>query len=60
MEIAPIIERFTRKMPGKRFSPVLDDATLAAVYVEIDDGTGLAKRIAPVRIGGALTPALPT
>lgn len=58
MEIAPVIERFTRKMPGKRFSPVLDDATLAAVYVETDDGTGLAERIAPVRIGGVLTPAM--
>lgn len=59
MDIDPIIERFTRKMPGKRFTPVLEDATLAAVYVETDDGSGLAVRVAPVRIGGMLTPAMP-
>ena len=59
MEIAPVIERFTKKMPGKRFAPVLDDGTLAALYVETDDGTGLATRVAPVRIGGILAPAMP-
>jgi len=57
MEIAPIIERFTRKMRGERFSPVLEDATLAAIYVETDDKTGLAKTVAPIRIGGVLQPA---
>ena len=59
MEIAPVIERFTKKMPGKRFAPVLDDGTLAALYVETDDGTGLSTRVAPVRIGGILAPAMP-
>jgi len=59
MDIDPIIERFTRKMPGKRFTPVLEDGTLAAVYVETDDASGLATRVAPVRIGGVLTPAMP-
>ena len=59
MEIAPIIERFTRKMPGKRFTPVLDEGTLAAIFVETDDATGLVRRVAPVRIGGVLTPAMP-
>ena len=46
-------------MPGKRFAPVLDAGTLAALYVETDDGTGLATRVAPVRIGGILAPAMP-
>ena len=59
MEIAPIVERFTRKMRGERFTPVLDDATLAAIYVETDDATGLAKSVSPVRIGGVLEDVMP-
>ena len=34
-------------------------ATLSGVAVETDDATGLALRIAPVRIGGRLEPTLP-
>jgi 2',3'-cyclic-nucleotide 2'-phosphodiesterase len=34
-------------------------ATLSGVAVENDDATGLALKIAPVRIGGRLEPALP-
>ena len=34
-------------------------ATLSGVAVETDDATGLALRIAPVRIGGRLEPAVP-
>jgi 2',3'-cyclic-nucleotide 2'-phosphodiesterase len=34
-------------------------ATLSGVAVETDDETGLALRIAPVRVGGRLEPALP-
>ncbi len=59
MEIAPIVERFTRKMRGERFTPVLDDATLVAVYVETDDATGLAKTVSPLRIGGILESVMP-
>lgn len=59
MEIEPILERFTRKMPGARFTPVLTDPTLAAVFLETDDDTGLAKKIAPVRIGGMLESVMP-
>ncbi len=57
MEIGSVIERFVRKMPGKRWEPVMDDATLAAVYVETDDKTGLATKVAPVRLGGVLSQA---
>jgi hypothetical protein len=32
---------------------------LCAVAVEIDDATGLARRIAPVRLGGKLEEARP-
>jgi hypothetical protein len=32
---------------------------LSALAVEIDDATGLALRVAPVRLGGQLSEALP-
>ena len=33
--------------------------TLSGVAVETDDSTGLALRVAPVRAGGRLEPAVP-
>ena len=53
------IARFVRKMPGERLAPAEGEATLCAIYAEIDDATGLAKKIAPLRIGGRLAPAWP-
>ena len=50
---------FTRKIPGERLSPAEGEGTLCGVYVETDDQTGLAKRIAPIRIGGRLIPSMP-
>jgi len=58
MNIDSVLERFIRKIPGKRWEPVMDEATLAAVYVETDDKSGLAMKLAPVRIGGVLSQAL--
>jgi metallophosphoesterase (TIGR00282 family) len=51
--------RFTRRIPSGRFEPASGPATLCAVAVETDDATGLACRIAPVRIGGRLSPTRP-
>jgi metallophosphoesterase (TIGR00282 family) len=51
--------RFVRKISSERLSPADNEGTLCAVFAETDDATGLARRIAPVRIGGKLTPALP-
>jgi metallophosphoesterase (TIGR00282 family) len=51
--------RFVRKMPGDRLTPSEGPGTLCAIYAELDDATGLAKRVAPVRVGGALAPTLP-
>ena len=51
-------QRFIKKMPGERLSPAEGEGTLCAVFVETDDATGLAKRVAPVRQGGRLAPAL--
>jgi 2',3'-cyclic-nucleotide 2'-phosphodiesterase len=53
------MRRFTSGIPSGRFEPAGGVATLCGVAVETDDATGLATRIAPVRIGGRLAPALP-
>src|SRR6476661_2698906 len=52
------LRRFTRKIPGVRFEPADGAATLCGLAVEIDDATGLARAVAPLRIGGRLAPAL--
>ncbi len=54
------MNRFLRKIPGARFEPALGPATLCAVAVETDDATGLARRVAAVRLGGQLEEARPT
>ena len=53
------IQRFRRKMPGERFTPAEGPGTLCAVFVETDDRTGKAKRIAPLRLGARLAPQWP-
>ena len=55
----PATIRFWRKMPGERLAPAEGAATLCGVFVETDDATGLARRIAPLRQGGRLAPAMP-
>jgi 2',3'-cyclic-nucleotide 2'-phosphodiesterase len=54
------LTRFLRKIPGARFEPALGEATLCALAVETDDATGLARRVAAVRLGGRLEQARPT
>ena len=53
------LRRFTSGIPSGRFEPANGAATLSGLAVETDDATGLARRVAPVRIGGRLEPALP-
>jgi len=53
------LRRFTTGIPSGRFEPAAGVATLSGVAVETDDATGLAVKVAPVRIGGRLEPALP-
>jgi 2',3'-cyclic-nucleotide 2'-phosphodiesterase len=53
------IRRFTSGIPAARFEPALGPATLSGLAVETDDATGLAVKVAPVRVGGRLSPALP-
>jgi metallophosphoesterase (TIGR00282 family) len=58
MDKAEPLQRFVRKLSGTRFTPATGPATVCGVFVETG-ANGLAKRIAPVRVGGRLTPALP-
>ena len=60
MEKTVSVRRFVTKMPPeKKPQPAEGEATLCGVFVDIDDATGLARRIEPVRVGGRLSPALP-
>ncbi|MGD9538011.1 MAG: TIGR00282 family metallophosphoesterase [Alphaproteobacteria bacterium] len=59
MEIGLAVERFVRKLPTARLEPAQGEATISGVLVETDDRTGLAKSVAPLRVGGGLTPAWP-
>ena len=52
------LRRFTSKIPSGRFEPASGPATLCAIAAEIGDD-GRTKAIAPVRIGGLLSPAEP-
>src|SRR5882724_11394477 len=53
------LSRFLTKISGARFEPAMGEATLCALAVETDDASGLAGRIAAVRLGGRLQEARP-
>ena len=59
MNIEEPLQRFTRSMSSGSFTPALGDATLCGVLVETDESTGLAVRIAPLRIGANLAESIP-
>ena len=54
------IHRFIRKIPGERMIPADGEATLCGTLIETSDKTGLAKNVAPVRIGGRLHEEIPS
>jgi metallophosphoesterase (TIGR00282 family) len=53
------LSRFLTKIPNTRFSPALGEATICGVGIDIDDATGLARAIAPLRLGGRLSQTEP-
>ena len=53
------MNRFLTKISKGRFEAALGDATLAGVGIEIDTASGLASRIAPLRIGPLLENVTP-
>ncbi|MBX7146247.1 MAG: TIGR00282 family metallophosphoesterase [Alphaproteobacteria bacterium] len=59
MEKTIPIDRFVRKLPTERMAPAEGPATLCGVCVDIDDKTGLALSIKPVRLNGILDQICP-
>jgi metallophosphoesterase (TIGR00282 family) len=59
MDTAEPINRFLTRIPNERFSPSEGPATLSGVAIDIDDKSGLATAIMPVRLGGVLAPTEP-
>src|SRR5215218_10991610 len=59
MEKEEPLARFLTGLTTGRYEPAGGVATLSGVAVETDDKTGLATKIAPVRLGGRLEEARP-
>jgi 2',3'-cyclic-nucleotide 2'-phosphodiesterase len=57
MDKAEPLQRFLRKLPVERMRPAEGEATVCGLAVETDDHTGLALRVAPIRLGGRLSAA---
>jgi metallophosphoesterase (TIGR00282 family) len=53
------LTRFLRRIPSGKFEPALGPATMCGLAIETDDATGLARRVAPVRLGARLEEARP-
>ena len=54
------LRRFLEKTPGSRAEVATGEGSLSGFAVETDDATGLARRIAAVRIGPNLEESRPT
>lgn len=59
MEKDEPLNRFLTKISEKRFEAAGGEGTLCGVAVDIDDSNGLARHIAPIRLGARLRPAMP-
>ena len=59
MEKDEPINRFVTQISRQRMEAASGEATLCGLGIEIDQGTGLATSIGPVRIGPRLEPATP-
>jgi metallophosphoesterase (TIGR00282 family) len=53
------IFRLSRKLPTDRLAPADGPATVCGCVVDIDDATGLARSISPLRLGGRLSQTKP-
>jgi metallophosphoesterase (TIGR00282 family) len=59
MEKEEPLNRFLTKVPRGRFEAASGPATICGVGVEISDRTGLAEKIAPLRLGPRLAETVP-
>jgi hypothetical protein len=48
------LQKFVTRLPSGRGVPADGEASVCGVFVETDDATGLARSIAPIRVGGVL------
>ena len=48
------LKRFFKDSSAKKHYPAVGEATLSGLMVQADDGTGLAKKVEPIIIGGTL------
>jgi metallophosphoesterase (TIGR00282 family) len=53
------LNRFLTKIPRTRMEPATGPATISGLAVETDDSTGLATRLAALRLGGVLASSEP-
>ncbi|KQT54351.1 metallophosphoesterase [Aureimonas sp. Leaf454] len=60
MEKEEPLNRFLTKIARGRFEAAQGPATICGLAVEISDRTGLAEKVAPVRLGARLEEAIPT
>ncbi|MCB8837805.1 TIGR00282 family metallophosphoesterase [Aurantimonas sp. VKM B-3413] len=59
MEKEEPLNRFLTKVPRGRFEAAQGPATIAGLAVEISDRTGLAEKVAAVRLGARLSESVP-
>ncbi len=59
MEKEEAVARFVTRMRKERLSPSMGEATFSGLFAQTDDATGLALRVAPVRLGGCLSEMVP-
>lgn len=60
MDTGEPINRFLTKIPKGRFEPAEGPATLCGLAVDVDDETGLARQVSPLRLGGVLSKVEPS
>src|SRR5262249_26577831 len=53
------VQRFLRRISSARFEPASGPATLCGIAVETDQASGLASKVAPVRLAGVLEETRP-
>ncbi len=59
VDVEEPLNRFLTGIANGRFTPAEGEATLCGVAVDTDPATGLARKLAPLRVGGSLSQALP-
>jgi len=53
------LTRFQTRMRGPRMEAADGQASICGLFVETDDATGLARHVAPIRLGGRLAETVP-